>query len=636
MIILNDVTLKRGDRTLFDSLSLTVHGGQRVGVVGRNGVGKSTLFALLRGRLLPEAGDVQVPPGWRIAFLAQETEPSPRSALDWVLDGDRALRRVQRRIAAAEDRGDDAALARLYSELEDVDGYTAEARAATILSGLGFHADQFQDGYETFSGGWRIRLNLAQALMAPSDLLLLDEPTNHLDIDALLWLEQWLVRYPGTLLTIAHDRGFLDSVATHIVHLEHGKAFTYRGGYSSFERQRSERLTRQAAEYRQQQHQIRHIQSFVDRFRAKASKARQVQSRLKALERLQAAAPAYADSPYQFEFPDPKKLSNPLLALDEAALGYGEPAVVRDATLRIYPGSRVGVLGANGAGKSTLMRTLAGELPLLGGRMVRGEHSPVGYFAQHQLEQLDGAASAIAQLERLDPAAQPQKVRNFLGGWGFSGDMATRPVATLSGGEKARLVLALLAWQRPAILLLDEPTNHLDLEMRQALSVALQDYQGALVIVSHDRELLQRSVDEFWLVKDARVSDYTADLDTYLAGIRAGFVDAGGTDGSAYADPAPARNRREARQSAAELRRATQPLRDGVKRLEREIEGFTKALKDIERRLADTEVYRALSSDELSAMLAERGRLQRKIETAESRWLEQQQALEAALDQPAG
>jgi ATP-binding cassette, subfamily F, member 3 len=582
---------------------------------------------LLRGRMLPESGDVKVPESWRVAFMAQETDPSPRSAIDWVLDGDTGLRRVERQLAAAEKRGDDVALARLYSEFEDVDGYSADARAATILHGLGFAADEFRLGYDQFSGGWRIRLNLARALMAPSDLLLLDEPTNHLDLDALLWLEHWLIKYPGTLLTIAHDRGFLDAVATHIVHLERGKAFSYRGGYSSFERQRSERMTRETAEFRQKQHQIKHVQAFVDRFRAKASKARQVQSRIKALERLQSAAPAYADSPYEFSFPNPRKLSNPLLSLDHGQLGYGGAPVVDDVTLRIYPGSRIGVLGANGAGKSTLVRTLAGDLPLQGGELFRGEHSATGYFAQHQLEQLDPGASATAHLERLDPATRPQVVRDFLGGWGFSGDLATRPVETLSGGEKARLVLALLAWQRPAILLLDEPTNHLDLEMRQALSVALQDFEGALVIISHDRELLTRSVDEFWLVKDGRVSPYTDDLDSYMAAIRSGFS----TEPAARGDTAAAVSRKEARQNAAELRRRTQPLREDVRRLEQEIEGFTRSLKELEQRLADTEIYRQLSSDELSAMLAERGRLQRKLDTAERRWLEKQEALELAL-----
>ena len=626
MLIVSDVTVKFGGRTLFDRLSLTVHAGHRVGVVGRNGIGKSTLFALIRGRLLPEEGDVMRPPSWQIAHMAQEHAASERPAVEFVLDGDRRLRRVQHAIAESERAGNDARLATLYSELEDAGGYRAEARAAEILDGLGFAAADFARSYADFSGGWRIRLNLAQTLMSPSDLLLLDEPTNHLDLDALLWLETWLTRYPGTLLVIAHDRRFLDAVTTHTAHLSRAGAKVYRGGYSQFERQRGEEIERQGALLRKQQAQEAHIMAFVNRFRAKASKARQVQSRLKALQRLQRAAPMQSESPYEFAFRNPERMSTPLLSIHEGALGYDGNAVLRDAELRIYPGSRIGALGANGAGKSTLVKTLAGELPLVSGDLHRGMHSRVGYFAQHQIEQLDGTVSALASLLRVTASVPgernvpEQRLRDYLGGWGFPGDAALRPSRDLSGGERARLVLALSAWQRPALLLLDEPTNHLDLEMREALSVALQDYEGALVLVSHDRELLERCVDEFWLVANGAVAPFAGDIQDYSASSIARF----GISPTAQVPD----SRRGRRQASAEQRRHTQRLRDAVTRIEREMAELAKQIARHEAELADPATYERQSSGDLAATTTALAAARARLARLEQDWLDQSEALE--------
>jgi ATP-binding cassette subfamily F protein 3 len=622
VIVVSDVTLKRGGEALFEHLNLTLHPGHRIGLIGRNGVGKSSLFALLRGRLLPEVGDVRMPPRWRIAHLEQETLPSDRAALDWALDGDVALRRVEREIAAAEQRGDDAVLARLHSEFDDLGGYSAQARAAEILNGLGFPASDFDRPYQEFSGGWRIRLNLAQTLMTPSDLLLLDEPTNHLDLDAMLWLEGHLNRYEGTLLVIAHDREFLDAITDHTVHLESGRATVYRGNYSAFERQRGEHLAREGSLARRQAKKAQEIMRFVDRFRAKSSKARQVQSRLKALEKLEISAPGHADSPYEFSFPNPTQMSPMLIQLENATLGYDGKPILRAESLRIGPGARIGVLGANGAGKTTLMRTLAGDLALLGGELFRGQHSSVGYFAQHQLELLQGELSALAHLRLRLPDSTDQRRRTYLGGWGFAGDMALRPTQSLSGGEKARLVLALIAWQQPALLLLDEPTNHLDIEMRHALTVALQEYEGAMVIVSHDRDLLGRCVDEFWLVAGGRVAPYADDLEHYADWIR-----------QRVAPPAvsAAPSKKERRQASAEQRRQTQSLRTEIKRLEAHLDHIGIALKALEAKLADPSTYETLSTQQLQAVIADRTHHTRDLAAAEAQWLELQERLEAML-----
>ena len=594
-----DVVLRRGERTLFDGLSLTIHASHKAGVVGRNGIGKSTLFELVRHRLLPEEGEVLYPESWRLSCLEQSIEPSSRSALDFVLDGDSRLRSVETAIARAERAADDDALGRLYSDFDDAGGYDAHARAGEILSGLGFVASDFGKPHGAFSGGWRISLNLARALMTPSDLLLLDEPTNHLDLDATLWLENWVRKYEGTLLLIAHDRDFLDRSMGEIVHLEDGKAAAYPGNYSAFERQRAAALERRAAVYKKQQRRVAEIHAFVDRFRAKASKARQAQSRLKELERMDLVAPVHAELPYRFDFTQPKKISNPTLMLTDAAIGYDGEAVLEGVTLRVYPNDRIGVLGANGAGKTTLLRCLAGELDPLAGSSTPGQHARVGYFAQHQLESLDLDASPLDHFA--DHAWTDQRVRDYLGGWGFQGDDVGREARTFSGGEKARLVLALLACRQPAVLVLDEPTNHLDLDMRQALAIALQEYRGAVLLVSHDRHLLTACADGFWLVADGTVNRFRDDLDAYTALRR---------KRSTGARPASGRSRSRANRSA---------LHREQTRLERQLDQLNGRLEDIDASLGRPDAHER--PDELARLVAERRRTTAEAEGAEAAWL---------------
>ena len=617
MLQIIDVLLKRGEKTVFDSASLTVYPGHTAGVVGRNGAGKTTLFDLVRGRLLPEEGEVLRPRGWRLAWLEQSVEPSPRSALDFAVDGDRPLRAVETQIVAAEAAGDNDALARLYLRFEDAGGYDAEARAGEILHGLGFRGEDFGKPHREFSGGWRIRLNLARTLMSPSDLLLLDEPTNHLDLDAALWLETWLRRYVGTLLVISHDRDFLDDVCDEIVHVADGRTTLYTGGYSSFERQFAEALTLQASRHAKQQLEIKRVHAFVDRFRAKASKARQAQSRLKALERMERVAPVHARSPYRFAFTNPKKVSNPTLSLDEATLGYGDVAVLHDLTLRIYPGDRIGVLGVNGAGKTTLLKVLAGDMGPIGGDLVRGRHSEVGYFAQHQMEALRLSSTALATLHAAsgEPMGE-QQARDYLGGWGFGGHMVERPVRTFSGGEKARLVLALIARTSPAVLLLDEPTNHLDIEMREALAIALQEYDGALVLVSHDRHLLRQCTDTLWLVADGQVAPFEAGLAGY-AEIRQG------------GQSRPTRHeRKDRRRQMAEHREALKPLTKKRTRLERDIDAFTEELEELSVVLSNSATFEHASKERIVEMLAQQGRIRKRLAHAEVEWLEVQERIE--------
>ncbi|MGA0838359.1 MAG: ATP-binding cassette domain-containing protein [Pseudomonadales bacterium] len=617
MLKLTDIALQRGGRTLFDGLECTLHAGQKCAIVGRNGVGKSTLFGLLLGTLQPERGSISRPAGWRVSHMAQHVDATERPALEFVLDGHEELRSVEALLHAAEAEGDSLRMAHLHGRFADLDGYSASAQAASILHGLGFSNADFERPYAHFSGGWRIRLNLAQALMRPADLLLLDEPTNHLDLDATLWLEGWLKRFTGTLLVIAHDRAFLDEVTDHTLHLFDETGALYRGNYSSFERQRAEALLLRQAAFDRQQSARRHMEAFVARFRAKASKARQAQSRLRALERMEEVAPVYADSPYQVSFPTPARMSSPLLNFDRVDAGYDAVPVLEGINRGILPGARIGVLGANGAGKSTLLKTLVGALPPCAGSIVRGAHAEIGYFAQHQLETLDPKLTAFEQLQAARPGAREQWCRDYLGGWGFSGDLAARPSGVLSGGEKARLALALLTLNEPAVLVLDEPTNHLDLDMREALALALQDFGGALVLVSHDRSLLARVVDELWVVQDGCVATFEGDLSAYA------------TTRVAAAPRAVVHDRRAARQDSAAARQREKPLRDRARRLEQELDRVTTALAEVERPLADADIFASLAPTELDRLLAESGRLRKRIEQIETEWFEAQEALEA-------
>jgi len=627
MIRLQNLTLQRGPQRLLEDAELTLHPGQKAGLIGANGAGKSTLFALLRGEMVPDGGDCLLPPDWRIAHMRQEIDTLDRLAVDYVLDGDVELRRVQRELAAAEQAHDGNALARLHTELDNLDGYSADARARKLLAGLGFANEQMTLPVSSFSGGWRMRLNLAQALMCPSDLLLLDEPTNHLDLDAILWLEDWLKGYPGTLLLISHDRDFLDAVVDHVIHLEQRKLTLYRGGYSAFERTRAERLAQQQQAFEKQQAQRAHMENYIRRFKAQATKARQAQSRIKALERLEELAPAHVDSPFDFRFREADKVSSPLLDLAEARLGYGEKVVLEKVKLQLVPGARIGLLGPNGAGKSTLIKTLAAELTPLSGRLQRGENLAVGYFAQHQLDSLDSKASPLLHLQRIAPSEREQTLRDFLGGFDFRGARCDEPVLNFSGGEKARLALALIAWGKPNLLLLDEPTNHLDLEMRLALTMALQDFEGAVLVVSHDRHLLKSTTDEFLLVADGQVQSFDGDLEDYarwLVDYRASQQPV--ASGEPAADKT---DKRAQRQAAAALRQQLAPHKRQADKLEKDLAMVHEKLAELETSLGDSALYEAARKDELRQLLARQAELKAREGELEEAWLEALETLEA-------
>ncbi|MGE7959800.1 ATP-binding cassette domain-containing protein [Pseudomonas sp. NPDC089530] len=627
MIRLQNLTLQRGPQRLLEDAELTLHAGQKAGLIGANGAGKSSLFALLRGELHPDSGDCFLPADWRIAHMRQEVDTLERLAVDYVLDGDLRLRQVQRDLAAAEAAHDGVALARLHAELDSADGYTADARARKLLAGLGFSNEQMDRQVGDFSGGWRMRLNLAQALMCPSDLLLLDEPTNHLDLDAILWLEDWLKGYPGTLLLISHDRDFLDAVVDHVAHVDQRKLTLYRGGYSAFERARAERLAQQQQAYEKQQAQRAHMEKYIARFKAQATKARQAQSRIKALERMEELSAAHVDSPFDFVFRESEKISSPLLDLSDARLGYGEKTVLEKVKLQLTPGARIGLLGPNGAGKSTLIKNLSGELSPLGGRLTRGENTVVGYFAQHQLDSLDSKASPLLHLQRLAPTEREQTLRDFLGGFDFRGARIDEPVLNFSGGEKARLALALIAWGRPNLLLLDEPTNHLDLEMRLALTMALQEFSGAVLVVSHDRHLLKSTTDNFFLVADGKVEEFDGDLDDYARWL----VDYRQRNAPISNTPVnPDKTDKKAqRQAAAALRQQLAPHKREADKLEAELGKVHVRLAQIETSLGDSGLYEAARKDELRDLLAEQARLKVREGELEEAWMEALELLES-------
>jgi ATP-binding cassette subfamily F protein 3 len=629
MLKFSNLSLRRGTRVLVHGASFSIHAGQRVGVTGANGAGKSSLFALIRGELGPDAGEFSLPPDWVIAHVAQETPAVDTPAIDYVMDGDAELRAVEHAIAQAEAAGDGNALGELHARLDAIGGYGARARAARLMHGLGFAAEQQPLPVRSFSGGWRMRLNLARALMCRSDLLLLDEPTNHLDLDAVMWLEDWLTAYPGTLLLISHDRDFLDRVVNHILHLEQERADLQTGNYSDFELRRAERMAQQQVAYERQQREIAHIQSFVDRFRAKATKARQAQSRLKALARMELLAPAHVDSPFRFAFRAPEKLPHPLLALDKVSVGYGERIVIAGASASFAPGARIGFLGQNGAGKSTLVKLLAGSLAPLTGRREPAPDLRIGYFAQHQLEMLDPAASPLLHLQRLDGRATEQALRDFLGGFGFVGDRALEPVAPFSGGEKARLALALIVYQRPNLLLLDEPTNHLDIDMRHALTVALQDYEGALVLVSHDRHLLRSVADDFWVVGDGRVQPFDGDLEDYRTWLTQRLAQAAGSTDADKAEHS-AGARKDRRREEAERRERLRPLKKDVERCERRLDEAGRSKACVDGKLADPALYDESNKDRLKELLKEQAAADQALADAEDAWLAAVERLEAA------
>jgi len=637
MINLRNLSLQRGTKLLLNNTSLTLHTQQKVGIIGKNGCGKSSLLALLYGGLTPDSGDVDYPKQLVVAHVAQETPAVDKPALEYVLDGDAELRQVEGALQQAEQQHDGVKSAELYAHYEAIGGYSAPARAAQLLYGLGFSAETEQHPVTAFSGGWRMRLNLAQALMCRSDLLLLDEPTNHLDLDAVLWLEQWLKHYTGTLLLISHDREFLDSTVASIVHVEQQQLKLYTGNYAAFEKQRAEQLAQQQAAYQQQQREIQHMQAFVNRFRAKATKARQAQSRLKALQRMELISAAHVDSAFHFTFPEPAKLPDQLLYVDEAEIGYqATQPILKQVSLRIRAGSRIGLLGPNGAGKSTLIKLLAGQLAPQAGECQAHEDLRIGYFTQHQLESLDDAASPLLHVQRLDAQASEQSIRNFLGGFGFIGDMALDPVAPFSGGEKARLALALLVWQCPNLLLLDEPTNHLDLEMRHALNVALQDYQGALVVVSHDRHLLQTTTDELWLIANGQAEPFQGDLQDYRQWLLSHRAqqrnEARQTDAKTLDKPSKpsTMSRAEQKRQAAEQRERRRPLQNRLKKIEQDLDAFSLQKAQLEQQLADPALYD--QPDKLNQCLQQQADISARLAAIESDWLTVTEALEALAE----
>jgi ATP-binding cassette, subfamily F, member 3 len=657
VIRFNQFSLARGTKPLFEQTSFTLNPGEKAGLVGANGAGKSTLFSVLRGELHADAGDFSVPPSWQIAHVAQETPAADKSALEYTLDGDAALRAIEARIATASAAHDGSTEAEAHAAFADADGYTAPARAEALLLGLGFTLEQTRASVGSFSGGWRMRLNLAQALMCRSDLLLLDEPTNHLDLDAIVWLEDWLHRYPGTLVVISHDREFLDSVCNVTLHLENRQVKRYGGNYSQFEILRAQQLALQQSAYEKQQKTVEHLQSFIDRFKAKATKARQAQSRMKALEKMELIAPAHVASPFTFEFRAPDAAPNPMMVMDGVRCGYraddgGEIPIVDAVTLSIQNGQRIGLLGANGQGKSTLIKTLAGTLDALGGLTQQGKGLRIGYFAQHQLETLRPDDSPLQHLARLAPDTREQELRDFLGGFNFSGDMATAAIAPFSGGEKARLALALIIWQKPNLLLLDEPTNHLDLETRHALTMALAQFEGTLILVSHDRHLLRATTDQFMLVAKHRLQPFDGDLDDYRdwllqhaaeqrAALKAAEAakgsnaESGGAEGSGNTSGSnndASLNRKEQRRQDAETRQKLahlkKPLQTRITKIEKEMDALNAEKATLDAFVADPASYNAEVKTKLTEALRRQADVAARLETLEAQWLEAHEELE--------
>ncbi len=629
MISFQSLALRRGTRLLFEEVNFTIYAGQKVGVTGANGAGKSSLFGLLLGNLHPDHGAINLPPNLVIAHVAQETTADSRAAIEYVLDGDREYRLIQDELDHEEAGADGMRHAHLHAQFEAIGGYDAKARAARLMNGLGFNPSDENRAVAEFSGGWRVRLNLAQALMCRSDLLLLDEPTNHLDLDAVIWLQEWLSNYPGTLLLISHDRDFLDDITNQIVNIENQTVTLYTGNYTDFEKRRAEMLAQRQAAFEKQQREIAHIRSYIDRFRAQATKARQAQSRIKALARMELISQAHADSPFDFEFLPPPKMPRPLLRLAEASVGYNDKPIVENIELSLSPGDRIGLLGANGAGKSTLIKTLAGVLPLCGGERVCAQDLRLGYFAQHQIEQLTMDESPLWHLQRLDARATEKDLRGFLGGFDFQGDKALESIEPFSGGEKARLALALLIYQRPNLLLLDEPTNHLDLEMRFALSRALQDFEGALVVVSHDRYLLRTVADDFWLVAEGRAGSYDGDLEDYRKLLGEGRNKKNGVNDPDSAKPT-ANSRKDQRRQDAGKRQQLRPFQQAVSKAEAVLDNLLKASEAIEKRLADPSIYDPSNKDRLQTLLQDKAKIKRETDEAELAWLEAGESLESA------
>ena len=635
MIILKNLTLRRSSKVLLDSVSLTLNPGEKIGLVGRNGAGKSSLFALLNGSLHEDGGDFSMPTQWRMAQVAQNMPETSQSATEFVLEGDTRLSGLREKLQKAEQEGDGLAIAQAHADLSDANAHDAPARAQALILGLGFQVGQLQRPVNSFSGGWRMRLQLARALMCPSDLLLLDEPTNHLDLDALVWLEAWLKRYEGTLIVISHDREFLDAVTQVTVHIEHAQLTRYGGNYSQFEELRAQQLTLQQSAFERQQAKIAHLQKFIDRFKAQATKARQAQSRVKALERMEKIAPVLASADFTFEFQEPANLPNPMLVLNDAAFGYRtedgqENVILRNVSKTVLAGQRIGILGANGQGKSTLVKTVARTLPALAGKVTEGKGLAIGYFAQQELDVLRGEDHPLGHMVRLARElgidAREQELRNFLGSFNFSGDMVQQPVGSMSGGEKARLVLAMIVWQRPNLLLLDEPTNHLDLATREALSMALNEFEGTVMLVSHDRALLRAVCDEFWLVGRGQVGPFDGDLDDYQRYLleearRLRELARAAAEPSASNAAAPGKDAREQRRASAQARQQlaqkTRPYKQELTQVEERLAALSAEKNQLEERLTQ-----GLAPAEIAECGKRLKACGDEVDALEERWLE--------------
>ncbi|MGO3858479.1 MAG: ATP-binding cassette domain-containing protein [Neisseriaceae bacterium] len=626
MIELKNLSLQRGTKVLLDQANLTINPNTRWGLIGQNGTGKSSLFALLKGELVPDKGDILMPKNWRIASVAQETPALEISALEYALNGDATLQQLQSELKAAETADDGERIALLHQQLDDIDAYTAPSRAAKLLSGLGFDQAEHQKPTKAFSGGWRMRLNLAQALMCRADLLLLDEPTNHLDLETVLWLEEHLTTLSCTQIIISHDRDFLNTTTTHIAELAQQKLTAYTGNYDAFEQARALKLSQQQSAYEKQQGHIAHLQSFITRFKAKATKAKQAQSRVKALERLELIAPAHLDSQFSFEFISPDHLPNPLLKIDHADLGYGDQPIFKDLTFSLESGARYGLLGVNGSGKSTLIKTIAGSLAPLSGSVIKSEKLNVGYFAQHQLDTLRPDQSPIWHIQSLSPEAKEQDIRNFLGGFNFVGDMAMQAIEPFSGGEKARLALAMIVWQKPNLLLLDEPTNHLDLNLRHALTFALQSFSGALILVSHDRSLLEATTDSFLLVQDGKLTPFDGDLNAYRLWRLEQF------SSKAPAASGDQVSRKDIKRKEAQLRQAlssqTKPYLNKIAKAEKDMDQLGAQQAQLEAFLATEDAYAPEQKDTLQKNLAELAQIKSQLASIEADWLSWQEAVE--------
>ena len=628
MIEIKNLTLQRGTKVLLNQATATINPRQRVGLIGKNGAGKSSLFALIKGELSPDGGDCVIPKSWKLAAVAQETPALDISALDYVLQGDTELQHFQAALSAAEAQNNGNQIAELHAKLDEIDAYTAPARASKLLSGLGFSQEEHAKPVKAFSGGWRMRLNLAQALMCRADLLLLDEPTNHLDLETVLWLEQHLANLPCTQIIISHDRDFLNATTTQTLELASQKLHSYGGNYDFYLKERAQRLANQQAAYVKQQAHIKHLQLFIDRFKAKATKATQAQSRVKALSKLELIAPAHLDSEFSFEFEQPTHLPNPLLKLEAVDLGYGDDVILKNINLSLENGARLGLLGVNGSGKSTFIKALSGSLKPLNGQIIKSDKLNIGYFAQHQLDTLRDDQNPIWHIQQLSPDAKEQDIRNFLGGFNFVGDMATQKIEPFSGGEKARLALAMLVWQKPNLLLLDEPTNHLDLDMRHALTVALQSFQGAMILVSHDRSLIEATTDQFWLIYSGKLQEFDGDLNDYRAWRLAQEQMI-----NTPMQSAQSQNRKDIKRLEAQIRqeraKRTKSIVQKIDKAEKEMVVLQTQQKECDNFLAQEHAYLPENKSQLQERLAQATEIKVKLLKLEEDWLQWQEDLEA-------